>query len=111
MVNTNYFSGIVKILETPKEYQINPRSQVTWVRVELPQKRKSCLVILLIWGNLGQEVKKFYNANDYILIEGYTSIRSKSLLSFPPNNLKQVFITVSKVYPMVLNSNRLSAKI
>lgn len=111
MVNTNYFSSIVKILETPKNYQINPKSQVTWVRVELPQKRKSCVVTLLIWGKLGQEVKKFYTINDYILIEGYTSIRSKKLFQFSKKNLKEVFITVSRVYPIFLNTNRLSTKL
>lgn len=110
MVNTNYFCGIVKILETPKKYQINPKSQVIWVRVELPQKRKNCVTTLLIWGNLGQEFKKFYNINDYILIEGYTSIRSKKFFQFSKKNLKEAFITVSKVYPIFLNPNRLSTK-
>ena len=41
MTNTNYFSGIVKILETPQEYFVNQQIQVTKFRVEISQRRKN----------------------------------------------------------------------
>jgi hypothetical protein len=106
MTNTNYFSGIVKILETPKTYFSNEQTQVTGFRVEVSQKRKNSIISVMFWGNLGREVKKFYKVNDYILIEGYTSIRSKIFLKSNLKNSKQVFITVVKIYPILLNSNR-----
>jgi hypothetical protein len=113
MGNTNYFSGIVKILEKPKQYNINERTPLTQFRVEISQKRKSSIASLLIWGNLGRDVKNFYTVNDYILIEGYTSIRSKSsqilVPTIPSNNLKQVFITVLRIYPVLLNKDRTNA--
>ena len=106
MANTNYFSGIVKLLENPKEYFINKQTPVTQFRVEVSQKRKSSIVSLLVWGNLGRDTKKFYKINDYILIEGYSSIRSKMIQKVGSNNLKQVFITVTRVYPILLNADR-----
>jgi hypothetical protein len=110
MSNTNYFSGIVKILENPKQYNVNNQTPLTQFRVEIAQKRKSSIASLLIWGNLGRDVKKFYTVNDYILIEGYSSIRPKSSQSsnssISSNNLKQVFITVIRIYPILLNADR-----
>ena len=106
MNNTNYFSGIVKIRETPKTYFSNEQTQITLFRVEISQKRKNSIISLIFWGNLGREVQKFYKINDYILIEGYSSIRSKNFLKSNLKNSKQVFITVVKIYPILLNSNR-----
>jgi hypothetical protein len=110
MVNTNYFSGIVKILETPKNYSVDSQTQVTQFRVEVSQKRNNSIISLFIWGNLGRDVQKFYKSNDYILIEGYSSIRPKQTLSSSLKNSKQVCITVIKVYPILLNANRTSIK-
>jgi hypothetical protein len=111
MTNTNYFSGIVKVLEDPKEYYTNKQTPFTQFRVEVSQKRKSSIASLLVWGNLGRDIKKFYKVNDYILIEGYSSIRPKSTQSGPSNNMKQVFITVIRVYPILLSADRTNAKI
>lgn len=105
MANTNYFSGIVKILENPEEYYINDKTSVTQFRAEISQKRKNSLSSLLIWGNLGPEIKRFYKTNDYILIEGYSSIRPKILQNSSLSNSKQVLITVTRVYPILLNSD------
>jgi len=111
MVNTNYFSGIVKIRETPKIYFRNEQNYVVGFRVELSQKRKSTLIVLVFWGNLGREVEKFYKMNDYILVEGYSSIRSQKFLTKNLTNCQHLFITVVKVYPILLNSDRSSTKI
>lgn len=111
MSNINYFSGIVKILETPLVYSINQQTQVTRFRVEVSQKRKNTIVQLLCWGNLGREVKKFYLPNDYILIEGYTSIRLKKMGNSNRQTSKRVFITVTRVHPILLNADRDSKKI
>lgn len=106
MTNINSFSGIVKILETPKTYFSNEQTQITRFRVEISQKRKNKIISLIFWGNLGREVQKFYKINDYILIEGYSSIRSKKFFKSNLKNSKQVFITVVKIYPILLASNK-----
>jgi len=106
MARTNYFSSIVKVLEHPKEYYSNRQIPLTKFRVEIPQKRKSTIASLLAWGSLGHDMKNFYQVNDYILIEGYSSIRPKSSQPGCSNNIKQVFITVIRVYPILLSEGR-----
>ena len=54
---------------------------------------------LLIWGNLGEDVIKYYKINDYILIEGFISFRKKKI-----NNNQEIKISVSKIYPLNKNT-------
>jgi len=110
MVNTNYFSGIVKILEAPKEFSLNSKIQGTYFRVEVPQRRKNTIILVLIWGNLGREVQKFYKQKDYILIEGYTSFQRNRFSQLVTKTSKQVHLTVIKIYPILLNPDRTSTK-
>lgn len=106
MGDTNYFSGIVKILETPQQYFINDKTTMITFRVEVPQNRINKMIWLVFWGNLGNEVKNFYKINDYILIEGYISIKNKKRVSRVTKNPKQVTITVLKVHPFLLPFNK-----
>jgi hypothetical protein len=106
MGNTNYFSGIVKILENPKQRLITKKTKLLTFRVELPQNRNHRIVSLVFWGKLGCKMKDFYKLNDYILIEGYVSLRNKRKFKLSKRNSKQVTITVSKVYPILLNMNK-----
>ena len=114
MSNTNSFAGIVKILEPPRSYSFNQKARLTKVRVELPQKRKNkknAIVCLLIWGNLGRQVQNFYTTNDYVLIEGYPSLRSKKNGNPRLKESKRLFITVGKIYPILLKTDRSLPKI
>ena len=101
MGDTNYFSGMVKILENPVQSFINDKTLTTTFRVEIPQIRKNRIVSLVFWGNLANDVKNYYQVNAYILIEGYLSIEKKqsNLLNKTP---KKIIITVLKVYPFLL---------
>ena len=110
MGDTNHFSGIVKVLETPKQRLINSNNLITTFRVEVPQKRKNKIITLVFWGNLGQEVNKFYRINDYILIEGYISLRPKEIITVSTRVSKQVTISVLRIYPILLNSDRTATK-
>lgn len=111
MGNTNYFSGIVKVLETPHQCLIHDQKAMITFRVEIPQNRNNKIICLVFWGKLGHEVKNFYRINDYILIEGYISLQKKKQVSTIIPNPKQVTITVLKVYPFLLNPNRNFTKI
>jgi fructose-1-phosphate kinase PfkB-like protein len=106
MGDTNYFSGIVKVLENPIQTFFNDKISVTKFRVEIPQMRKNRIITLVFWGNLAREV-----INDYILIEGYLSIRNKKNINLITKNSKQVTITVLKVYPFLLKPNRSISKV
>jgi cobalamin biosynthesis Co2+ chelatase CbiK len=111
MSDTNYFSGIVKVLENPIQTFFNDKISVTKFRVEIPQMRKNRIVTLVFWGNLASEVKNYYQINDYILIEGYLSIRNKKNINLITKNSKQITITVLKVYPFLLKSNPSISKV
>ena len=81
MGDTNLVGGIVKILETPKQKNFNSNLQVTTFRVQFPQVRQTSLVHLTFWGNLAIDTANYYKANDYILIEGYISVRERKNLN------------------------------
>jgi hypothetical protein len=102
MGDTNYISGIVKILENPIERTFNKNISITQFRVQLPQIRNNIIVNLVFWGKLSQDITNYYKINDYIIIEGYLSLRDKKKLE----NSRSVEITVLKVYPFILSDNR-----
>ena len=111
MGDTNYFSGIVKVLENPRQTFFNDKVPITTFRVEIPQIRNNRTISLVFWGNLAREVKTYYQINDYILIEGYLSIRTKKNIKITTKNSKKVTVTVLKVYPFLLKSNRAISKV
>ena len=104
MADTNYFSGIVKILENPVQKLVKEKTLLTIIRVEIPQIRQARSILLVFWGNLGNEIKNSYQTNDYILIEGYSSIKKTNL------KLYKIIITGLKIYPLLLTSSSISQK-
>ena len=105
MVDTNYISSIVKILETPNKIFFNNTVLVTKFRVQFPQTQNSRIVNLIFWGNLANDVSNYYQINDYIMIEGYLSLNSKYFLNKSKQNSKKFEITVLKIYPFLLGFN------
>ena len=108
MQSPSYFSGIVKIIENPKQKVFNDKIISTQFRVLIPQMRKNKppkIISLIFWGSLANDVKNYYQINDYILIEGYSSIKTKKKKDLTGSNLKKVIITVLKVYPFLLKAN------
>ena len=61
---------------------------------------------LLIWGNLGQDIIKYYKINDYLLIEGFISLRKKRF-----DNNQQIKISVTKIYPLNRESMQILTKL
>ena len=111
MNNTNYISGVIKILETPKQKMLKNNILLTQFRAQIPQFRNTRLVTLKFWGNLARDVAMYYKINDYLIIEGYVSLRDKQNSSLTSYRSKQVQITVLKVYPFLLNYDRSIRKI
>ena len=74
MNDTNYISGIIKILEIPKEKILKNNIQSIKFRAQLPQMSTAKILTLTIWGNLANDVKNYYKINDYLIIEGYISL-------------------------------------
>lgn len=106
MGDINSIFGVVRILEIPRKKRILKNIFVTELRVQFPQvrKNKTGIISLVLWDSLAQEIIKYYKVNDYILIKGYLSIRN-SKIHFTNKKLKNIQITVLKIYPFKLNSS------
>lgn len=105
----NYVGGIVRILETPRLHFINNTISRTEFRVQLPQVRKKqsiTIIKLVFWGDFAYDVANYYRINDYILIEGYLAFKKEKLSELDSGTLKNLEITVFKVYPLFLNSEK-----
>ena len=103
----NYANFIVKILEKPKQRFFNSNISVTEILVKFSQIRKNnrgAIFKLSIWGNLAYEVAQYYQVNDYIVIEGYISLRENLSNQFTFVLDKHVEISVFKIYPFLLNN-------
>jgi single-stranded DNA-binding protein len=110
MSDINSISGLVKILENPKQQVISNNILVTNCRVQFPQVRNNCIVHLKFWGNLARDVAAYYKINDYILIEGYIALQNKQKVNSTLQGSKKVEITVLKIYPFLLNYDRSMVK-
>ena len=104
MSDTNYIGTIVKILESPKIKTIKNKISITKFRAQIPQIRKTQVVEIVVWGNLADDVEKYYNTNDYILVEGYLSLHKFSQLNSNRKVLKRARLTIFKVYPFLFSS-------
>nr|YP_009686055.1 hypothetical protein [Halamphora americana]QDR24926.1 hypothetical protein [Halamphora americana] len=111
MSDTNYITAIVKILESPKIKIIKDKISVTTFRAQLPQIRKTQVIEIVIWGNLANDMVKYYSKSDYILVEGYLSL---SKFSQPNSNrkfLKRARFTVLKAYPFLFSLNHSNSRL
>jgi single-stranded DNA-binding protein len=106
MSDTNFIGGVVKILENPRQKTLKNNTLTTDFRVQFPQVRMNCIVHLKFWGNLARDVATYYKINDYILIEGYLSIKEKDPINVGVQVPKKIEITVLKIYPFFLNYDR-----
>ena len=77
----------------PKQKNLKNSFLLTTFRVQFPQVRGNSIVSLKFWGIQGKDIFKYYNINDYILIEGYLKLDKET-----------IEITVLKLYPFLLTS-------
>lgn len=110
MSDTNYIGAIVKILESPKNKTIKNKISITKFRAQLPQIRQTRVIDIVVWGNLANDIAKYYSVNDYILVEGYVSLRKLSLPKSNRKILKRARFTVLKAYPFLLSANRSNSR-
>ena len=105
MSDTNYIGTIIKILESPKIKTIKNKISITKFRAQIPQIRKTQVVEIVVWGNLANDVAKYYSTNDYILVEGYLSLRKFSQPNSNRKILKRARFTILKAYPFLFSSH------
>jgi len=99
MGDTNYLSGVIRIIETPKHRFLNNNNLVASCRVELPAFRSTQIVQLECWGNVAKDFVKYYKINDYIIVEGYASLQNKSGRINQNFIEKKLKITAFRIYP------------
>jgi single-stranded DNA-binding protein len=97
----NYSSFIVKIIDDPISSQFKDNIPLVEMMVKFSVLRKTKTIEnfrVVVWGNLAEDIIKYYKKNDYIIIEGY--IRNIS----EPGTKDQVEISARKVYPFLLKN-------
>ena len=103
----NYVIFAVKVIKNSGQSFFADGTSLTELTVQLPQVRKNNTKVILqvsIWGKLSYDVAKYYQPEDYIIIEGYISIRNINTDRIINLLDKQVEISVFKLYPLLLKS-------
>nr|AZJ16775.1 putative protein Ycf41 [Seminavis robusta] len=100
MGDTNYLGSVVKILEKPVQTIVEDKLLKSECRAQLAQIRNTRIVTLVFWGNLARDAVNSYKVNDYIIIEGYLSLRKKRTSELMKGNFKKVEIAVLKSFPL-----------
>lgn len=106
----NYANFIVKIISKPEKSFFDENLLVIEISAKFPQiqKKKSNEIIhLSIWTTKNDNLDNYYQINDYIIIEGYISLRESNLNY--SNLLKNNYVEISvfKIYPFLLNINQI----
>jgi len=97
----------VKVIKNSGQCFFADGTSLTELTVQLPQLRKNNIKVIFqvsIWGKLSYDVAKYYQPDDYIIIEGYISIRNIDTDRVVNLLDKQVEISVFKLYPLLLKS-------
>ena len=105
MNSINYISGIIKILESPKHELLENNISVTRFRSQFPLARTTDIIDVTFWGNLALEISSYYKIGDYIMVEGYISLKNRKVTNSSKVVLKRIELTVLKAYPLYPNVN------
>ena len=101
----NYVILAVKVIKNSGQSFFADGTSLTELTVLLPQARKNNTKIILqvsIWGKLSYDIAKYYQPDDYVIIEGYISLRNINTDRVVNLSDKQVEISVFKLYPLLL---------
>jgi hypothetical protein len=104
----NYSNFLVKLITSPEQSFFDADTSVVEVIVQFSGNDSSMYLEnfqLSVWGNLAYDFKKYYQINDYILIEGSLSFIEKISKNYEIEN--EIEFTINKVYPFILKSNSL----
>jgi single-stranded DNA-binding protein len=103
----NYSILAVKVIKNSGQSFFADGTSLTELIVQLPQVRKNNIKVILnvsVWGKLSYDVAKYYQPDDYIIMEGYISIRNINTDRVVNLLGKQVEVSVFKLYPLLLKS-------
>ena len=101
----NYTIFTAKVIQNLGQSFFSDQTSLTELVVQLPQISKNypkLLIHLSIWGNLSYDIAKYYQPDDYIIVEGYILIKNINTSSIETAIDKQVEVSVFKLYPLLL---------
>jgi hypothetical protein len=101
----NYTILTAKVIQNLGQSFFPDQTSITELIVQLPQISKNypkLIVQLSIWGKLSYDVAKYYQPDDYIIIEGYIGIKNTHMGLLENSINKHVEISVFKLYPLLL---------
>jgi len=101
----NYVILAVKVIKNSGQSFFADGTSLTELTVQLPQARKNNTKIILqvsVWGKLSYDVAQYYQSEDYIVIEGYISVRTINTNHIVSMLDKQIEISAFKLYPLLL---------
>ena len=103
----NYTHFIVKIISKPEQSSFKNGITVTEFIGKFYQFRKIAntdkLCKISIWGKSGSSFLKSYEKKDFVIIEGYLSLRKSKFDDL--NITTDIEISVYKFYPLSLKNN------
>ncbi len=105
MTSINYLVVIIKILESPRDELIEDNILVTRFRGQLPSSRTTNIIHVTFWGSLSQDISSRYKVGDYIMVEGYISLRNNELLDYGRVPVKKIDLSTRKIYPLYSSTN------
>ena len=103
----NYTTLIVKVIATPTQSFFDNDITLTEFIGKFYQYRNNKYTIckVSVWGPLAHDITKYYGIKDYVIVEGYISVRESY---FKDLNLStKIEISAFKTYPLVLNSTQI----
>jgi len=101
----NYTILTGKIVENLGQSFFSDQKAVTELIVQLPQiskKYPKVIVQVSIWGKLSYDIAKYYQPDDYIIIEGHILIKNINIGNIENLIDKQIEVSVFKLYPLLL---------
>nr|QXM17286.1 hypothetical protein Ycf41 [Chaetoceros muellerii] len=100
----NYATLLIKITTKPEQSFFDNQITATEFIGKFYQYRKNynTLCKISVWGNLAYDLVRYYQVNDYLIVEGYILVQN-STSSLEDLNLKtSIEIIASKIYPFAL---------
>jgi|TARA_B110000902_G_scaffold134446_1_gene155923 single-stranded DNA-binding protein len=104
----NFSNFLIRITSKPERSFFNEDIVYTEFIGKFYQFRdnKYTLCKVSIWGDLAYDALRYYNVNDYLVVEGYLSSQKSTFEELNMNIL--VEISASKVYPYALKKKSIS---
>ena len=102
----NYATFLIKIVSEPEQNFCNNDISYTQFQAKFYQYKnnQNTFCKISVWGNLSYDIVRYYQLNDYVIVEGYTVLQNSNLQDI---NIKTIIeIVACKIYPFALTKKK-----